>query len=87
MNVDRIVIELRERGFNANRRSVGAVDSSLFEYEEFNSEELCSIHVSRGKQLAEIVWFADGHIVSIFVVSDDLVFRADVADAFFALED
>jgi len=84
MNADKIVVELREQGFNAERRSVGAVNSTSYEYDVINSDSLCSIHVTRGEQLAEIVWFDNGYVESVFVISDDPIFRASVADFFFS---
>ena len=82
-NADDMVAELRSHGFTAERCDVGTICSASYEYEVSNSAEMCSIHVSRGEQTAEVVWFDDGYVESIFVVSSDPVFREAVSNAFF----
>jgi len=83
MKVDDVIGNMREQGLTATRVPVATSEVTTYETTDTNEDSLCGIAVSRGEQKATAVWYDDGYNPTLFVISDDPVFRQTVSDCFF----
>lgn len=80
--VEKLQVEMRAQMLTVKRSSVAVIDNVGGELKLVDNEDLCRLEVSRGKQHAEVVWFSDGHVESLFVLCDDPIFREAIGDTY-----
>jgi hypothetical protein len=83
-----IVLDKLQRNYVASQHPVGSMCTATWEYFDVNSEELCCFQVSESPvKEAQVVFFDNGHVASVFVVCEDPEFRREVAETIFSTDE